>query len=122
MIGCPQCSHYNTALILLHVIESSLKCSNDGEGSGAPNSPEPFSQKPHYILDEMIDESPGTGPNDVHDHVLEDDMSVIMSTEELFEEQDDVMDIAAHSNLMIFSLIKNALQYWRHPSTNPSHA
>jgi hypothetical protein len=35
----------------------------------------------------MIDASLGTGPNDnTHDYVLEDDMYVIMSTEEIFEE------------------------------------
>jgi hypothetical protein len=60
----------------------------------------------------MIDASScsGTGPNDIHDYVLEDDMSVIISTEELFEEQDEIMDMAADSNIMIFSPIENALQ------------
>jgi hypothetical protein len=70
----------------------------------------------------MIDASPaGTGPNNIHDYVLEDDMSAIMSTEELFEEQDEIMDMAADSNVMIFSPLENALQDWRHPDTNPSH-
>jgi hypothetical protein len=32
-------------------------------------------------------------------------MSVITSTEELFEEQDEIMDMAADSNVMIFSPI-----------------
>jgi hypothetical protein len=35
----------------------------------------------------MIDGSPGTGPNNIHDFILEDSVSVIMNTEELFEEQ-----------------------------------
>jgi hypothetical protein len=37
----------------------------------------------------MIDASPGTHPNDIHDCVPEDDVSIIMSTKELFEEQDE---------------------------------
>jgi hypothetical protein len=53
MIGHPQCSHYDTALMLLHVIE----CSNDGEESGVLNSPEHLSLEPHYIHDEMSDAS-----------------------------------------------------------------
>jgi hypothetical protein len=62
--------------------------SNDGEEeSGALNISEPFSQEPHYIHDKMIDGSPGTGPNNIHDFILEDSVSVIMNTEELFEEQ-----------------------------------
>jgi hypothetical protein len=42
----------------------------------------------------MIDASPGTGPNDIHDYVPEDDVSIITNTEELFEEQDEIMDMA----------------------------
>jgi hypothetical protein len=61
----------------------------------------------------MIDASPGTGPNNIHDYVLEDDVFIITNTEELFEEQDE--------SVMIFSFIKKDLQYWRHPGTNPSH-
>jgi hypothetical protein len=62
--------------------------SNDGEEeSGALNISEPFSQEPHNIHDEMIDGSPGTGPNNIPDFILEDNVSVIMNTEELFEEQ-----------------------------------
>jgi hypothetical protein len=64
--------------------------SDDGkEESGALHGPEHFSQKPHYIHNEMIDASPGTHPNDIHDCVPEDDVSIIMSTKELFEEQDE---------------------------------
>jgi hypothetical protein len=33
------------------------KCSDDGEESGALNSPEHFFQEPHYIHDKMIDAS-----------------------------------------------------------------
>jgi hypothetical protein len=99
----------------------SPNCSDDGEESGALNSPEHFSQKPHYIHDEMIDASPNTGPNNIHDYVPEDDVSIILNTESLFEEQDEIMDMAADSNVMIFSPIKKALQYMRHHSTNPSH-
>jgi hypothetical protein len=111
--------------MLLHVIESlwshqSVPIMGRSQ-EHSTGSPEPFSQEPHYIHDEMIDASPGTGPNDIHDYVLEDDMSVITSTEEVFEEQDEIMDIAANSNVLIFSPIKNALQYWRHPSSYPSH-
>jgi hypothetical protein len=69
----------------------------------------------------MIDASPGTGPNDIHDYVPEDDVSIIMNREELFGEQDEIIDMAADSNVMIFSPINNALQYWRHPDTNPNH-
>jgi hypothetical protein len=70
-----------------HLSLVSPKHSNDGEEeSGALNISEPFSQEPHNIHDEMIDGSPGTGPNNIHDFIL-DDVSVIMNTEELFEEQ-----------------------------------
>jgi hypothetical protein len=69
----------------------------------------------------MIDASPGTVPNDIHDYVPEDDVSTVTNTEEIFEEQDEIMDMALGSNVMIFSPIKNVLQHWRHPDTNPSH-
>jgi hypothetical protein len=62
----------------------------------------------------MIDASPSTGPTNIHEYVLEDDVSIIVNTEELFEEQDEIMDMAVDSNTMIFSPIKKALQYWRH--------
>jgi hypothetical protein len=64
---------------------------------------------------------PGTGPTNIHDYVPEDDVSIIANTEELFEEQDEMMDMAADSKIMIFSPTENALQAWRHPGTNPSH-
>jgi hypothetical protein len=37
----------------------------------------------------MIDASPGTGLNNIHDFVLEDDVSIITNTKEIFEEQDE---------------------------------
>jgi hypothetical protein len=41
------------------------------EHLGALNSPKHFSQESHYIRDKMIDASPGTGPNNIHDYVPE---------------------------------------------------
>jgi hypothetical protein len=46
------------------------------------NGTEYFSQEPHYIHDKMIDASPGTHPNDIHDCVLEDDVSVVTNTDD----------------------------------------
>jgi hypothetical protein len=43
---------------------------------------------------------------------------IITNTEELIEEQDEIMDMAVDSNTMIVSPIEKALQYWRHPDTN----
>jgi hypothetical protein len=43
----------------------------------------------------MIDASPGTDLNDIHDFVLEDDVSIIMNTKELFEEQDEKENVDA---------------------------
>jgi hypothetical protein len=43
-----------------------------------------------------------------------------MNTEELFDEQDETMDVAVDINVMIF-FISRTLQYWRYPSTNPIH-
>jgi hypothetical protein len=40
----------------------------------------------------MIDASPGTGPNNIHDYVPEDDVSIIMNNQEIFE--DEIMDMA----------------------------
>jgi hypothetical protein len=57
----------------------------------------------------------------IFDYVTEDDVSIIMNTEELFEEQDEIMDMAAESNVMIFSPTEKPLQYLRHPGTNPRH-
>jgi hypothetical protein len=48
-------------------------------------------------------------------------VSIITNVEELYEGQDEIMDMAVDSNVMIFSPIKKALQAWRHPGTNPSH-
>jgi hypothetical protein len=67
----------------------------------------------------MIDASPFTGPTNIHDYVPEDDVSIIMNSEELFEEHDEIMDMAVDCNVIIFSPIEKALQYWRQPSTNP---
>jgi hypothetical protein len=92
MNGCPPVlplDHRTHAPECHHLPLVSPEHSNDGEEeSGALNISEPFSQEPHYIHDETIDGSPGTGPNsNIHDFILEDDVSVIMNPEELFEEQ-----------------------------------
>jgi hypothetical protein len=48
----------------------------------------------------MIDTSPsGTGPNDICDYVTEEDVS-IMNTKELFEKQDEIMDMSVDSKMM----------------------
>jgi hypothetical protein len=41
---------------------------------------------PHYIHNKTVDASPHSGPNDIHDFVPEDDVPVIMNTNEPFEE------------------------------------
>jgi hypothetical protein len=69
----------------------------------------------------MIDAPPSTGLTNILDYAPEDDVSIVMNTEELFAEQDEIMDMAVDSYVMVFSPIKKALQYWRHPGTNPSH-
>jgi hypothetical protein len=43
----------------------------------------------------MIDASPGTDLNDIHDFVLEDDVSIITNTKELFQEQDEKENVDA---------------------------
>ena len=44
-----------------------------------------------------------------HDYVLEDDVSIVMDTKELlFEEQAEMMDMAADSKIMIFSPTEKA--------------
>ncbi len=88
MIGFPQCSHCDTALMLPHVIKSILispKCSNDGEESGALTSPEHLSQEPHYIHDETSDAPANSDLTHIHGHgcVPENDVSISMDTEEL---------------------------------------
>jgi hypothetical protein len=77
--------HHTHAPAYHHLPLVSPEHSDDGEKSGALNGPEQFSQEPHYIHDEMIDASPGTGPNNIHDNVLEDGVSIISNTKELFE-------------------------------------
>jgi hypothetical protein len=52
----------------------------------------------------MSDASPSSGPTNIHDYVPEDDVSIVMDTDEiLFEEQAEMMDMAADSKIMIFS-------------------
>jgi hypothetical protein len=81
MNGHPQCSLYATILMLLHVIVSlwshlSIMMIERRSQPGALNGPEHFSQEPHH-----------TGPNSIHDSVLEDNVSIVTNTKELFEEQ-----------------------------------
>jgi hypothetical protein len=64
----------------------------------------------------MIDASPCTGPTNIHEYVPEVDVSIIMNSEELFEEQDEIMDMTVDSNVMIFSPIEKALQYGDTPA------
>jgi hypothetical protein len=69
--------------MLLHVIISlwlhpSVPMMGRKNQEHSSNSPEHFSQKPHYIHDEMIDASPGLHLNDMHDS--EDALSVIPNT------------------------------------------
>jgi hypothetical protein len=95
----------------------------DGEESGALTSPEPLSQEPHYIHDEMSDASANSDLTHIHGHgcVLENDVSITTDTEELIGEATEMMDMAADSNIMIFSFTEKALQAWKHSGTNPSH-
>jgi hypothetical protein len=92
----------------------SPKHSKDSEEeSGALNGPEHFSQESHYIHDEMMDASPGPPhPNDIHD--LEDDVSIIPNTKELFEEQDEKENVEARSKIMLLSPIEEVFQVWKH--------
>jgi DNA-binding phage protein len=57
----------------------------------------------------MIDASPATALNHIHDCVLEVDVAFIMDTEELVKEQGEMVKMAVDSNVMLFSLIKEAL-------------
>jgi hypothetical protein len=66
----------------------------------------------------MIDASPGTGLNDIHEYEPEDDVSVITNTEELFEEQDEMEDMVVDRKRMLFSPIKEVLQVWKHHGIN----
>jgi hypothetical protein len=79
--------------------------------TGALNSPECFSHEPHYIHDETSDASPSTDPNDIDDYVPEDDVSIIMNTKELSEEQDEMEDTAVASKIMLFSPMEEVLQF-----------
>jgi hypothetical protein len=102
-------SLYTTTLMLLHVIISfwsHLSAPMMGRMSQeqALNGPEHFTQAPHSIHDEMIDASPGTGPHNIHDFVPEDNVSIVMNIEELFEEQDEMKNMEAEGkNITIFS-------------------
>ena len=68
---------------------------------GALNGPENFSQEPHHIHDKTIDTSPGTGSNNIHDSVPEDDVSIVTNIKELFEEQDEKENEEAESKIML---------------------
>ena len=57
----------------------------------------------------MIDASPATDLNHIHDCVLEVDVAFIMDTEELVKEQGEMVKMAVDSNIMLFSLIEEAL-------------
>jgi hypothetical protein len=81
---------------------------------GALNGPVNFSQEPHHIHDKTIDTSPGTGPNNIHDSVPEDDVSIVTNIKELFEEQDEKENVEAESKIMLLSPIKEVLQVWKH--------
>jgi hypothetical protein len=59
----------------------------------------------------MIDASPGTGLNDIHDFVLGDDVSFIMNTKELFEEQDEMENMEADGKIMLFSPIEESYKF-----------
>jgi hypothetical protein len=47
----------------------------------------------------MVDASTGTHPNDIHDYVLEDDVSATTNTDELFEEQDEKENVEVESKI-----------------------
>ena len=90
-----------------HLSLVSPEHSNDGEEeSGALHSPEHFSQEPHYIHHKTIDASLGTHPNDIHDSIPEDNVSVITNTKELFEEQDEKENVEVESKIMPLSPIE----------------
>jgi hypothetical protein len=124
MIGCPQWSHYDTALMLLHVIKSLWShqsvpmMGRSLELSLVLNT---FLRK--YIHDETSDTSTNSDLTHIDGHgcVPENDVSITMATEELVGEAAEMMDITVDSKITIFSPTKKALQAWRHPGTNPSH-
>jgi ABC-type iron transport system FetAB permease component len=115
MIGCPPCSHYDTTLMLLHVINSlwshqsvpmmgmSLECSL------VPN----IFLRNHtsYIHDETSDKSANSDLTHIDGHscVPENDVSITMDTVEFVGEAAEMMDMAADSKIMMFSPTKKAL-------------
>ena len=106
-------------LMLLHVILSllshlSILMMERRSQPGALNGPVNFSQEPHHIHDKTIDTSPGTGPNNIHDSVPEDDVSIVTNIKELFEEQDEKENVEVESKIMLLSPIKEVLQVWKH--------
>jgi hypothetical protein len=127
MIGHPQCSHYDTALMLLYVIESLWSHQSVlmmGRSLELPlTSPEQLSQEPYYIHDETSDTSTNSDLTHIDGHscVPENDVSITTDTEELVGEATEMMEMAADSKILIFTHTKKALQAWRHPGTNPSH-
>jgi hypothetical protein len=48
-----------------------------------------------------------TGPNNIPDYVPEDDVSIVMNTEEIFK--DEIMDMLADINVLIFYSVEKAL-------------
>jgi hypothetical protein len=63
----PLC-HCTYAPACHQIPQVSPKCSNDGEESGALNSPEHFYQEPPYIHDKMIDASADSDLTHIHGH------------------------------------------------------
>ncbi len=100
-----------------------LKCSNDGEESGALTSPKHHSQEPQYIHDKMSDASTNSDLTHIHGHgcVPENDVSITTDTEELVGEATEMIDMAVDNKITIFYPTKKASQAWRNPGTNPSH-
>jgi hypothetical protein len=60
----------------------------------------------------------GMDLNHIHDHVPEDDVSVITDTKELLEEQDEMVNMAVDCKVTLFSPVEEALQVWKHCSTD----
>jgi hypothetical protein len=53
----------------------------------------------------------GTGPNNIHDSVLEDDVSVVPNIKALFEEQDEKENVQAESKIMLFSPSRKSFKF-----------
>jgi hypothetical protein len=87
MIGHPQCSHYDTALMFLHVIVSLWsQQSVPMMGRSLKLSPVPntfLRQEPHYIHDETSDTSNNSDLTHIDGHgcVLENDVSITTDTQ-----------------------------------------